>query len=631
MKKSYLLLSFLISITLVSCSKKSDTAIPEREEKPIEFLPFQKINLNALSGFNKPIKNWKIVENVFVDRKQEKTIIPTSGKGVLLNIPTKEINSNIFTNVEHGDIELELDVMMPVKSNSGIYFMGRYEVQLLDSWGVKDPKHSDIGGLYQRWDDNKNEGEKGFEGKAPKINAAKAPGLWQHFKIIFHAPKFDNSGKKIKNAIFEEVWLNGILLHKNVEVTGPTRAAAFTDEVPIAPLMIQGDHGPVAFKNLQYKLYNNKKVELKDLNLKEFESISKKIPKIDTIVAIRDVSVDSLTSTLISGVNLQRLLVFNGNLAIPNSGDYLFELLLKDAGGILIIDQDTIINMDGDYGIHEPGFGVTSLKEGKVPFTFIYNRSRADQKGFTLKVEGPNIQKYFLNPPASMVLKDWEDPDHIKLHSSNEVIMHRSFIMHNSKKRILCISVSSPQDIHYAYDLEFGSLLQVWYGDFMDVTNMWHSRGGLQIAIPEGVSIFIHGDPDFSFLKNNNSIWPNHIPDNIQFKQIGYTIDELGFPTYSHQMDEAIISSKFVPTNGNRALTRIITTNSPQELWHKIGEGDVIEKLPDGTFAINNRNYFVNFFKNQGLKPTIRSSNGLDELLVKIPKGKQEIKYNIIW
>ena len=94
------------------------------------------------------------------------------------------------------------------------------------------------------------------------MNAAKAPGLWQHYKIIFHAPKFDSLGRKEKNAVFKEVWLNGVLLHENQEVTGPTRAAAFKDEKPKGPLMIQGDHGPVALKNIRYKLYEDKKVAI---------------------------------------------------------------------------------------------------------------------------------------------------------------------------------------------------------------------------------------------------------------------------------------------------------------------------------------------------------------------------------
>jgi len=67
------------------------------------------------------------------------------GTGILLNMNDDAKKTNLQTVFEHSDIELELEVMLPKGSNSGIYLQGRYEVQLLDSWGVKDPSFSDIG------------------------------------------------------------------------------------------------------------------------------------------------------------------------------------------------------------------------------------------------------------------------------------------------------------------------------------------------------------------------------------------------------------------------------------------------------------------------------------------------------
>ena len=84
-------------------------------------------------------------------------------------------------------------------------------------------------------------------------NASKPPGEWQTFDVIFRAPRFDGSGKKIDNARFVKVIHNGRVVHQNVEVTGPTRSSAFNDEKPTGPMMLQGDHGPVAFRNLWLK------------------------------------------------------------------------------------------------------------------------------------------------------------------------------------------------------------------------------------------------------------------------------------------------------------------------------------------------------------------------------------------
>jgi hypothetical protein len=130
--------------------------------------------------------------------------------------------------------------------------MGRYEIQVLDSWGVEKPKHGDCGGIYQRWDNKRK--PKGFEGHPPRVNASKAPGEWQTFGVVFRAPRFGADGKKTQNARFIKVVHNGQVVHENVEVTGPTRAAAFGDEKPKGPLMFQGDHGPVAYRNMRIRL-----------------------------------------------------------------------------------------------------------------------------------------------------------------------------------------------------------------------------------------------------------------------------------------------------------------------------------------------------------------------------------------
>lgn len=214
----------------------------------------ERISLTDLSAFKPTTSNWKVVGDVTVDHRQEKAIGYRKGQGILYCNPTEESKNHIFTKLEHADIELEVEVLVPLKSNSGLYFMGRYEVQILDSWGVTNPKHADIGGIYQRWDESRGKGREGYEGHAPPVNAARKPGEWQQFRISFRAPRFNAAGKKIRNARFEEVWLNGTLLHENVELNGPTRSPGFEQEADTGPLMIQGDHGPVALRNLKIKV-----------------------------------------------------------------------------------------------------------------------------------------------------------------------------------------------------------------------------------------------------------------------------------------------------------------------------------------------------------------------------------------
>ena len=628
MKYSKYPICLLLLSMVVSCTEKASEVKESSEEQPMQFLPFTTLALNDMSGFKKTTDNWQIVGRAYVDRTKEKTLSGTPGKGVLANISGDTKKDHLFTIFEHGDIELELDVMMPVDSNSGLYFQGRYEVQLFDSWGKKEPEYSDIGGIYQGDDE---EGRKGFEGQAPMVNAAKTPGLWQHFKIIFHAPKFDSNGKKTKNAWFEEVRLNGVLLHENLEVTGPTRAAAFTDEKPMGPFMIQGDHGPVAIKNIKYKLYQDKEVFLIGVKMGEYENESKTFPNIDSLAPIREVATDSISSLMASGERPQKLLIYTGELSVPEEGDYLFDFKVNQAGGAFLIENDTLVSFNGNFNLDDPGFATVTLKKGNVPFKLLYNKHNRWARGLKLAVEGPGLQKQSLTAVGSIDLNRGKPDREIMVEVADEPVTQRGFVMHKGRKRTHVISVGMPEGIHFAYDLAFGSLLKAWDGDFLNTTQMWHARGIEQLAVPSAFNVSVHGDPDFEFLKDDLTVWPDSIPENVVQKQLGYEFDTKGVPTFSHEIDGTIITDRFVPVAANRGLKRTTTISGNKEIWHKIADGSKIEALSDGTYVINDESYFVEFSGNDSLKPVIRHVNGKDELLVKVGAGGHSMNYSIIW
>jgi hypothetical protein len=196
-----------------------------------------------------PHGTWSVVGGLTLDIGAPRDFLATPGEGVLLNSATSK-TSNLISTAEFGDVEAHVEFCVPRGSNSGVYFMGRYEVQIFDSWGVTELHYTDCGGIYARW--NKEEKRK-VEGHPPRSNASKPAGEWQTFDVVFRAPRFDISGKKLENARFVKVVHNGTIIHENVEVTGPTNGAAFADEAATGPLMLQGDHGPVAFRNLQIK------------------------------------------------------------------------------------------------------------------------------------------------------------------------------------------------------------------------------------------------------------------------------------------------------------------------------------------------------------------------------------------
>jgi hypothetical protein len=163
---------------------------------------------------------------------------PSADKAELINDKRGGGGTDIYTQEKFGDGTISLELMVPKGSNSGVYVMGEYEVQVLDSFGKSDEQigPGDLGGLYNA--------------AKPTKNAAKAPGQWQTLVIDFQAPKFEGD-KKVANAKFVKVVLNGVTIHENVEMNGPTPGGLTGKESATGPLMFQGDHGPVAFRNIE--------------------------------------------------------------------------------------------------------------------------------------------------------------------------------------------------------------------------------------------------------------------------------------------------------------------------------------------------------------------------------------------
>jgi len=125
------------------------------------------------------------------------------------------------------------DAAGQARGNSGVYLLGRYEVQVLDSWGL-EPGLGDCGAIYGK--------------HVPAVNASRPPEVWQTYDVEFRAPRFDADGAKTENARMT-VWHNGIRIHDDVEVDGPT-AAGNMEEAPTGPLLLQ-DHGnAVRYRNV---------------------------------------------------------------------------------------------------------------------------------------------------------------------------------------------------------------------------------------------------------------------------------------------------------------------------------------------------------------------------------------------
>lgn len=149
---------------------------------------------------------------------------------------------NIASKQEFGDCKIHIEFRTPLipaargqsRGNSGVYVQGRYEIQILDSFGL-EARDNECGGIYKK--------------ATPKQNACLPPTEWQTYDITFSAPKFSNNGEKVKNAIIT-VELNGALIHDKFELDSCCPGGLSDKEVKTGPLMLQDHNSKVQFRNI---------------------------------------------------------------------------------------------------------------------------------------------------------------------------------------------------------------------------------------------------------------------------------------------------------------------------------------------------------------------------------------------
>lgn len=191
--------------------------------------------------------NWYAAKDVYVKPTRPRDLLVAVGTpgAVLVNGPDGR-TEDLITDESFNDFELYVEFLVTAKSNSGVYLHGLYEIQILDSYGsAAPPGVHDSGAIYERWIDGK-----GLGGSPPSKNLSLPPGEWQSFHIWFRAPRFDSSGKKTEQARVLRLDHNGVVVQRDVVLPGPTRASLDIREAEKNPLMLQGDHGPVAFRNM---------------------------------------------------------------------------------------------------------------------------------------------------------------------------------------------------------------------------------------------------------------------------------------------------------------------------------------------------------------------------------------------
>ncbi len=575
--------------------------------------------LTDLSAFQTPAANWQIAADVAADPQKAGALTIGKGFGILVNVPEKVGHpADLFSRFQHGDADLELEYMMAKGSNSGIYLQGRYEVQLLDSWGNTVPKAGDNGGVYERWDERRGKGNEGYEGHAPRQNVSRAPGLWQRLKISFQAPRFDSAGKKIENANMLRIELNGVLIHEDVELLGPTRGAMENNEVTTGPLRIQGDHGAVAFRNIKITNYDKPRPVLRDLKYTIYKGRFEKEPDFKKLPPEAEGSSVILTSGVNKIAN-EFLIRYTGVIDVKEPGEYSFNLATPGGGGIMKIGNKTIITSDVN------GQGKATLQEGSQPFELLYSKFVDWAKpALGLAVAGPGIREYAISD-AGVTTSDAVDP--ILVAAPVTTILRSFMDIPNNPRVVHAVSVGSPQQVHYTYDMDRGTIIQVWRGGFLDATPMWHDRGDGSSRPMGAVQYF--GVPAFTIQKlaTPDAVWRTDSAG-AGFKPKGYVLDEWDRPTFRYFIYGAAVddATKVLET-GQGLQRKLVLQNATPGLYLRIATGKTIEER-NGLYLINDKSHYIKIDDANGAKPVIRDSNGSKELIVPV---QGNLTYSILF
>lgn len=450
----------LIICAVISCGAMAQSTAPTN------------VSLTTLDAFQNAGKDWELCSWISMDPQQPRKIKVKPGTGILVNTKNETM---LVMESELEDSEIELDFMISKNSRSSVLVHG-YEIKITDSHLKQASAFRDMAGIVLP----DYTGAKGFP---PSINVAKAPGLWQHLKIRFRAPRFDASNSKIAGARFEDITLNGVLVHVQTELPDIEKITS--------GLALKGEAGPVAFRNISYR----------------------QLPKAQ--------------------------------------------------------------QASSPAGRYRPATNPISLD--------------------------PTDSPYIL----------------------------RSFLNFNGSKRTHAVSVGSPGGINYSYDLKQGTLLQVWRGRFLNVTDMWHERGEPQTAKPLGSVVLLSEQPALAVLSGTSIAWPAAIPFD-DFANKGYSLDAKSLPTFRYSLGTADIGDKIEPDATGGGLTRLVNiTNAPADMYMLIAKSKLIEPLGKGLYSVNDSEYFIRLPKK--IKPILRSTANGQELLIPVAKQSAQISYNIIW
>ena len=543
---------------------------------------------------------WENIAEVKAENK--KLLVIKEGEGLLINGRKGKCN-NILTKKYYKDIAFHLEFMLAKNSNAGVYFMGRYEIQIFDSYGKGKWGFADLGGLYQRWPPARG------AGVAAKVNASKKPGEWQTMDVVFRAPRFDEDGIRTAQAFFKEVRINGQLVQENLYAVGPTRSSKFNDEAAIGPIMIQGDHGPIVIRKMTVKEVDLSHIQTKALSDKESMPLGKNgLPMVEFVSMGKDVF---LNKGCIECHDT------SGDEGVVKTGPSLFRTFQKNAVNVKVLEsaEQHIVEIpfDKDYlnqSLREPTAHLSFNTDNKPylpimpPFLpDILKDSEIEALYYylmTLNPESVRGPKVVWRNKMSDQYNLWKDRGSVIV--QDRVRVQRAPIYGNSARAIY---VGLPGNVNYSFDPQSFGISMVWNGPFVSINGVMDGRGKIGQLGSKAIR-WNEGGPELfrPYLKNgkvvdhsikepkfatgqyiqaalNDSSDYVKKVNALETKFIGLSTDKESPPQFSYEVEGNHVDIRFVPLNENK-----ITAAFNLKLKHEQSFTFPSIKFKDVTFSI---------------------------------------------
>ena len=535
--------------------------------------------------------SWKSAQAVTMHPDKKDVVKTTALSDKAAGILVGSSAAKATTELGAGDVVLQLDFMLSPAGSAVVKLPGGYDIQLSDSW--KNPKL-----------DGSASGS--IAGLMPLQNASKAPGLWQQLLVQFKRPT------KTSAAQIEKLTLNGSVIQENTFLSAaPSSQSSISLEVT---------SGNVAFKNVYYQLLNDTHpLTLKNLTYTLYKAGNDRPKALLSENILKKDTTSILTREWGVGNN-SFYLVYEGNMDVAQEGDYLIQLIYMSNASLEIDGKQVLPYQWNDFQQNYVPATV-HLTKGSHPFRLDFHKFTWRRPALGMMVSTQGVRPYPLH-----VLSSVPEPQPIPTievtATGGKAELVRSFIQRQGEKnkRTHCLSVGTPEGVHYTLDLNWGSLLQFWKGPFANVTEMWYERGEPQILHPMGTTTTTKGQVDWAVLTDMNAAWPDSLS---QLTYKGYRLSPDGVPTTTYRLNNADITDEITPDNGG--LTRTINGNLPNG-YVRLVSGNSISQLEKGLYEVNGQSYFVRIDPKS--KPVVRNVGGQQELLLPL---NGTVRYSLIW